>query len=197
MPRYQVDDALYNCPAVSRAGTAAFGLYSRCGGYVAQQLTDGFVPSEVAAAYGSPEWIGKLLDVGLWESVPGGYYMPRYLNEDKNPTREKVLADRKAKSERQQRWLEKHRNPSSTQRRVSRHVNSASNGASGDAPEDVALPPSLTGRKGAHARASRGASGAPPPLPPGEHQHPFIPGSNGLCAACQYPEPNRRHLEEP
>lgn len=188
-----MDDSLYDDPAVIRAGTAAFGLYARCGDYVARQLLDGIVPPELAAQYGTPEWTRKLLDVGLWETVPGGYSMPRYLVD--NPSREKVLADRKAKSERQQRWLEKHRNGSSGQRRVSRRSNSASNGASGDGSEDVALPLSLTGKKGAPARAPRGA-GRAPPLPPGQQQHPYIPDGNGLCVACQYPQPNRRHLEE-
>ena len=198
MPRYQMDDSLYDDPAVIRAGTAAFGLYARCGDYVARQLLDGVVPSEIAAQYGTPEWTGKLLDVGLWETVPGGFYMPRYLNEDKNPSREKVLADREAKAQRQQRWLEKQRNPSTQPRRVSRRVNNASNGTSPDASKDAALPTSLTGSKGARARAPRDAGRAPPPLPPGEHPHPFTPGgAGGRCVACDYPEPNRRHQEAP
>ncbi len=152
-----MDDSLYDDPAVIRAGTAAFGLYARCGDYVARQLLDGFVPSEVAAQWGSPEWTGKLLDVGLWETVPGGFHMPRYLVD--NWSRDKVLAARKAKSERQQRWLEKQHNGSSKQRRVSRPSSRRSDDAPRDGPGDLPLSPSLTGRKGG-ARASS----APSPL---------------------------------
>jgi hypothetical protein len=162
MPRYQMDDSLYDDPAVIRAGTAAFGLYARCGDYVARQLLDGYVPAEVAAQWGTPEWTRKLLDAGLWETVPGGFHMPRYLNEDKNPSREQVLADRERKAQRQKRWLEKHRSASTGQRRVSRPSTRQSNGPSADGQKDDALPPSLTGRKG--PRAANGAAAAPGPL---------------------------------
>jgi hypothetical protein len=151
-----MDDSLYDDPAVIRAGTAAFGLYARCGDYVARQLLDGFVPSEIATQWGTPEWTRKLTDARLWEIVPGGFHMPRYLTD--NPSRDKVLADRKAKAERQQRWLEKQRNTSSGQRRVSRRSSRRSDNTSRDAPEDAALPPSLTGRKG---RAPANGAGAP------------------------------------
>ena len=199
MPRYQVDDSFYDDPAVSRAGTAAVGLYFRCGLYVARHLLDGHVPSETATQYGTPEWIKRLTDAGLWETEPGGHYMPRYLNEDKNPTRAKVLAEREMKSQRQHRWLEKQRNPSSEPRRVSRRVNSASNETSRDSPKDAALPPSLTGRKGAPARAvARSAGGAPPPpsvLP--FEPHPFKPDDGGTsCTHCGLPESNTRSHPE-
>src|SRR5215471_763346 len=127
MPRFQMDDSLYDDPAVIRAGTAAFGLYARCGDYVARQLLDGFVPSEIAAQWGTPEWTRKLTDAGLWKTVPGGHYMPRYLVD--NPSREKVVAERKGKAERQQRWLEKRRSASSGQRRVSRRSSRQSDDA--------------------------------------------------------------------
>src|SRR6266704_6737976 len=140
-----MDDSLYDDPAVIRAGTAAFGLYARCGDYVARQLLDGFIPSEIAAQWGTPEWTRKLTDAGLWKTVPGGHFMPRYLVD--NPSRDKVLAMRKAKSERQRRWLEKQHNASSGQRRVSRRSSRRSDNASRDGPEDAALPPSFTGRK--------------------------------------------------
>jgi len=196
MPRYQVDDSFYDDLAVSRAGTAAIGLYFRCGVYVARHLLDGFVPSEVATQYGTPEWTKRLTDAGLWETVPGGHYMPRYLTVDKNPTRAKVEDERKLKSERQQRWLEKQRNPTSEKRRVSRRSSRQSNGASRDGPEDAALPPSLTGRKG-HARAERGAAGMPqsPLLMPVDQQHSFAPDSNGTCLTCGLPKTNRHHQE--
>jgi len=80
----------------------------------------GSVPSEIAAQWGTAEWQESCSLSASWENASGGYYMPRYLAD--NPSREKVLADRKAKSERQQRWLENTRNASSRQRRVSRTV---------------------------------------------------------------------------
>lgn len=141
-----MDDSLCNDPAVIRAGTAAFGLYARCGDYVAQQLLDGFVPSEVATQWGTPEWVSKLAAVGLWEKAPGGWRMPRYL--DDNPSREKVLADRAAKAERQKKWLENKRKASPGQRRANRPSRDASQDASLTVSVDSPLPPSLTGRKG-------------------------------------------------
>lgn len=189
-----MDDSLYDDPAVIRAGTAAFGLYARCGDYVARQLLDGVVPSEIAAQWGTAEWTGKLLAVGLWENASGGYYMPRYLAD--NPSREKVLADRKAKSERQQRWLENTRNASSRQRRVSRPSNRPSADPSQVGSADMPLPPSLTGRKGASARAARkGADARPsPPLPVAAHS--FKPdGRTDTCEACGLAEGHRVHTE--
>jgi hypothetical protein len=164
MPRFQVDDCFYDDPAVSRAGTAAVGLYFRCGVYVARHLLDGLVPSEVAAQYGTPEWVTRLTAAGLWETVPGGHYMPRYLGD--NPSRERVLAERSLKAERQQRWLEKQHNASPGRRRVSRRSSSPSSGASGDGQKDAALPPSLTGRKGGARASPADAAQAPPGKPP-------------------------------
>ncbi len=156
MPRFQTDDDFYDDPAVVRAGTAAVGLYYRCGVYVARHLLDGVVPSEVATQYGTPEWVKRLTDAGLWRTDPGGQFvMPLYFKHG-NPTRAKVLAEREAKSLRQQRWLESRRNGTSEERRVSRHVNNPSLDATQDGSKDDALPPSLTGRKG-RAR-SNGAS---------------------------------------
>lgn len=199
MPRFQMDDSLYDDPAVSRAGTAAFGLYARCGDYVARHLLDGFVPSEVAAQYGTPEWIRKLTDAGLWETVPGGHFMPRYLGD--NPSKAKVLAERELKAERQRKWLEKQRNASSEPRRVSRRSSRSSSEPSQVASGDIALPPSLTGRKGARARAARdGAGDAPqtqhPLMLAVEEQHPFKPDSSGTtCESCGLPGSNRHHSE--
>jgi hypothetical protein len=197
MPRFQTDDDFYDDPAVAQAGTAAVGLYYRCGIYVARKLLDGIVPDSTAAQYGTPEWIKRLTDAGLWETVPGGHYMPLYFAHG-NPTREKVLADRKAKSERQQRWLENKRNASSTKRRVSRPSNRPSSDPSRVGSTDLALPPSLTGRKGSRARALREDAGGdqPPLLMSVEDQHPFKPDASGsTCEVCELPESNRHHLE--
>lgn len=102
---FSFDDAWDNGPEVTRAGTAAFGLYCRCGAWSARNLQDGFVPKEIAVAYGSPEWIQKLLVAGLWETVEGGYLAPHFL--DRNESAEKVLRRRKADAERKARWRER------------------------------------------------------------------------------------------
>jgi len=96
---YVLDDDWDNEPRVVRAGTAGFGLYARCGMWVARHLTDGFVPAEVAAIYGTREWVAKLVDVGLWTAVDGGYHMPDYLIL--NQSAEKVRARRLLNTRRQ------------------------------------------------------------------------------------------------
>jgi hypothetical protein len=103
---YSLDDSWDNCTPVARAGNACFGLYVRCGIWVARNLTDGFVPGEIATAYGSPEQIRKLVDVGLWETAEGGYQVPDYL--ERNPAAEKVRARQKADAERKARWRDRH-----------------------------------------------------------------------------------------
>lgn len=102
---YALDDGWDNCTPVARAGNAAFGVYVRCGIWVARNLTDGFIPGEIATAYGSPELARKLVDVGLWETAEGGYVAVDYLSL--NPTAEKVNERRKADAERKARWRAK------------------------------------------------------------------------------------------
>lgn len=102
---FSLDDAWDNCGPVARAGNAAFGVYCRCGAWAARNSSDGYVPAEVALAYGSPELARKLVDVGLWEAVDGGWSMPHYL--ERNESAEQVRARRKAESERKARYREK------------------------------------------------------------------------------------------
>lgn len=125
MPWFKVDDSFHSHPKTLRAGTAAAGLYVRCGSYSAQHLTDGFIPFEVATQYGSTEWAQKLVVVDYWRVVEGGYQMPDYL--DYNPSKEQVLRERTLKAERQKRWREAQK-----QGKPRRRVTSASNNASGD-----------------------------------------------------------------
>lgn len=102
---YLLDDDWDNDPRIIRAGTAAFGLYTRCGMYAARHLTDGFVPTEVATTYGSREWAAKLVDAGLWVIVEHGFQMPDYL--ERNPSAVVVRKRREQYAERQQRWRDK------------------------------------------------------------------------------------------
>jgi hypothetical protein len=102
---FLLDDDWDNDPRVIKAGTAAFGLYSRCGMWVARHLTDGFVPEGIATAYGSREWAVKLVDAGLWKTAVDGYQMVDYLAL--NPDAVKVRKRREQYAERQRRYRSK------------------------------------------------------------------------------------------
>ncbi|MFF2189277.1 hypothetical protein [Streptomyces sp. NPDC058155] len=115
MPFFVVDDGAHSHPKMMRAKNAAVGLWMRVGSYVAQHLTDGHVPGDLAHMYGSPPQISKLLAVGLWhehghacprcpQPRPGDYFMHDYA-ESGNPSRAEVLARRgkAAEKKRQQR----------------------------------------------------------------------------------------------
>ena len=139
-----MDDGFDSEERVGRAGTAAFGLYSRCGVYVARHLKDGFVPDWVAAQYGSTEWVRKLVEVGLWVAVDGGFMMPDYLTIHRNKTRARVEEERALKAVRQANWLAaKKENPSSNGTRVSRRTSKRVRDASQDVSADGSLTPAL------------------------------------------------------
>lgn len=103
MNHFQMDDGTDTESRVMQAGTAAFGLYARCGVWVSRNLTDGFVPVEVAGMYGTREWIDKLVATGLWSLVDGGFGMPDYLEGHGNWSAERIAAHRAAAAERKAR----------------------------------------------------------------------------------------------
>lgn len=143
---------------VIRAGSAAFGLYVRCGMWIARNLTDGVIPPEIAAAYGTPEWIRRLLDVGLWETHADGYLDPHHLK--RNPTAERAAVRREQKADRQKRWLE---NQGKKKRRATDTSRDASQDASEDRVRDGLHLLSSSSKKEMGARhAPRGAARAHP-----------------------------------
>lgn len=114
MPFFVVDDGAHSHPKMMRATNAAVGLWVRVGSYVAQHLTDGHVPAEVAKSYGSAPQIKKLLAVGLWHEHghdcprcpavrSGDYYMHDY-RESGNPSRAVVLARKKKAAEKKRKY---------------------------------------------------------------------------------------------
>lgn len=118
MPWFKIDDGFHCHPKVFAAGTAAVGLYVRCGSWAAQQTSEGVIPRAVAKMYGTPRMIKALLEAGLWHDeahecklcppvAKGGFLIHQYL--DYNPSREAVETARAAKTERQRRWRQKHR----------------------------------------------------------------------------------------
>jgi len=97
---YWLDDGFDTWPETIRAGTSAAGLYVRCGAWISRNTNDGHVPSEVAAMYGTPEWVAKLVAVGLWEVEGAGYRDVKYFGMG-NPTAE-VVRYRRAQNARRQ-----------------------------------------------------------------------------------------------
>lgn len=102
MSWFKIDDKFHSHPKVMQAGNAAIGLWTRCASYAAANLTDGFIPHAIASLYGTKPQRNALVSSRLWVPVDGGYQMHDYT--DMNPTREQVLAQRKATAERVTRW---------------------------------------------------------------------------------------------
>jgi len=98
---YWLDDGFDSWPEVVRAGTAAVGLYTRCGAWLARniangRLQDAVVPREVADGYGTAEWRQRLVDAGLWAAEGEGFRDLHHFTL--NPTAEKVRQNRAKKA---------------------------------------------------------------------------------------------------
>lgn len=128
---YWLDEGWHRWPEVYRVGTAAAGLYSRCGSYIADTQTDGFIPTAVAQQYGTPEWIARLVEVGLWVVEEHGFRDTRYF--PLNATKAEIEDRKKKAAARQQRFRSKPR-----ESRVSNALRDAS----------VTMPPSPASPKG-------------------------------------------------
>lgn len=169
---FSIDDGWDNCGPVARAGNAAFGVYCRSGAWVARNISNGsitepVVPTEVAVAYGSPELARKLVDVGLWEAVDGGWLLPHYL--ERNQSAEQVQARRKADADRKAKWRDAQARKDET--RESRK----SHGVTPRGLRSSFTPP-------------KGGSGAP------SASHHYADDGTGICSTCGLPAKNRLHI---
>lgn len=115
MPWFKIDDGFHCHPKVLAAGTAAVGLYVRCGSWSAQQMSNGIVPKRVAKMYGTARMIRALIDAGLWHEKGHGCTFCPQLDANSyaiheflayNLSRNQVLSERANKAERQKRWRE-------------------------------------------------------------------------------------------
>lgn len=104
MPWFKVDDTLAWHEKTVQAGNAAMGLWVRAGSWSSQQLTEGFIPDQVAMSLGTRTEASRLVSARLWERVAGGYQFHEFL--DRNPSRAQVEAERDAAKERQRRARE-------------------------------------------------------------------------------------------
>jgi hypothetical protein len=164
---YWLDEGWHRWPEIVEAGTAAAGLYSRCGSYIADCTTDGFVPSGVARMYGTPEWIQRLVEVGLWTVDEKGFWDTRYF--PLNKTKEDIERKKKQHADRQARYYAK----VTAQTRKPR-------GSSASSDASVTRPP-IPPPTGDRARGK--AQG-----------HPFADDGSGVCSECNLIEVHRNHV---
>lgn len=97
----KVDDNLAFHPKVVMVGNEAMGVWVRALSWGMQQLTDGFIPTEIVMAIKGGSVASELVAKGLWHEVVGGYQFNDWC--DYQPLRVDVLAAReksvRAKSE--------------------------------------------------------------------------------------------------
>lgn len=111
MSWFKVGDRVHAHPKVLAAGNSALGLWTRCGSWSSDHLTDGFVPTEIVKNYGSRRDRERLLLVGMLEPGTHGQYGAGYLVHDYlecNPSRLTVLAERAKTARRKADWKARH-----------------------------------------------------------------------------------------
>jgi len=71
MAWFRVDDKIHDHPKIRKLRTsklAALGLWTACGSWSADTLSDGFVPAEIVQRFDPDEGLAKrLVEVGLWD----------------------------------------------------------------------------------------------------------------------------------
>jgi len=90
-----------------QAGNPAMGLWIRAGSWSSQQLTDGYIPAEIARSLGNPAQLNSLVHSGLWIPSNEGYEFHQW--DERNPTRKDVQDRRAVDAERLRKWRENRR----------------------------------------------------------------------------------------
>lgn len=121
----RVDDSYPDHPKVARLSDPAFRAHVRCMAYCARHLTDGYIPKRIAEDYAGPNLADLTKKPRTGEALlladGDDYLVHDYLVY--NPTREKVMAERKRTAE-----------------RVTRHRNAGGNGSSNGVTDGVSNP---------------------------------------------------------
>lgn len=131
MTWFKVDDSFHSHPKVLATEPAALGLWVVAGSWCGDNLSDGFVPLHVLPRLfpGAATLAEALVTAGLWKRKRGGYQFHEWT--DWQPTKERVLRERKANAERQAKFREeekKRKSGTDSSRRYSRVSNTVSNG---------------------------------------------------------------------
>lgn len=97
MPYFPVDDDFSDHPKAIAAGNAAIGLWTRAGSWSKKHAQGGFVPDEKVRALGTRAQADRLVQVGLWDRVPGGYRFHdwEHVGDNADAPTEQQRADRK------------------------------------------------------------------------------------------------------
>ncbi|MFC5144251.1 mucin-2 [Streptomyces aureoversilis] len=114
MPHFAVDTSVHAHRKVVRVGNAALGLWTRLGSYACDHLTDGVIPAEIAAMYGSDPQIRKLVAVGMLHAadhtcrrcvqpVQGDYVLHDYLGPNASRATVEQRREKAAAKKREQR----------------------------------------------------------------------------------------------
>jgi len=85
---FLVDDNLTFHKKVTTAGNAAMGVWVRAGAWSASNLTDGYIPLNVARKLGGKRDADRLVSCGLWSRVTDGYQFHDW--EDLQPTSSQI-----------------------------------------------------------------------------------------------------------
>jgi hypothetical protein len=115
---FKVDDTFYRSRKVRRLGkdrVPCVGLWTLCGDWSADNLTDGFVPWEIVEDWDEDRrWAVRLIQAALWfETEHDGEHGVQFHDwADWQPTRDQVVQRRKADAERRARWRDAKRHAS-------------------------------------------------------------------------------------
>jgi len=127
VPFARIDDDYYDHPKILAAGPAAERLWVRGIAYCNRYLTDGLLADSAVRRLADDDDAARLAErlvsVGLWERVPGGYRVHDFL--DYQPSAEAVKRERQRNADRARTWREQHTSAGST---------GARNGVSAPAP---------------------------------------------------------------
>lgn len=104
MPWFKVDDNFASHPKAVAAGNAALGLWVRAGAWSMQQLTDGYIPGNIARILGKHSEAVALVNAGLWIPKDDGYLFHEWA--ERQPTRIQLEAQQEQTRQRQRRGRE-------------------------------------------------------------------------------------------
>jgi len=116
---FKIDDGFWSHPKVLELSDAALALWTRAGSYCAGHLTDGEVKRSTLRVLGADHDAAvELVMAGLWDETSTGWAFHDWA--EYQPTREQVLAERAAATERKRKSRDARRASSQSSQSESR-----------------------------------------------------------------------------